>query len=437
MLDFRRFLSDELLACYTEQRDALRRYSPGVPVTTNFAFGAWVPVDYWAWAAEVDCVAIDSYPDGSGLEGHRQTAFAADLARSWSGGGSWLLMEQSANLVLTGDRMLSKDAGELARLSLSHIARGSRGALFFQWRASSGGAEMFHSSMVPHTGPDSRAFRAIVDLGGVLSRLSDVDTGRLRAEVAVLWDTPSWWALGGAGLPSTDLDYLAVVRGVHSALLGFGVTCDFARPGADLSGYRLVCVPALFVLTRESAEVLRRYVAGGGTLVVTYLTGVVDGEHRAFLGGYLGGLWDVLGVRVEEFRPLPAGTTATLSTGDIGREWSERLRTEGATATVRYPDGLPAVTRNRYGKGTAWYLSTDIPGILDRIATATGIVPGPGRDGLEVLRRVGDGASWLFAINHTDEVHEVPAHGTNVLTGAVVEKRLRLPPGGYAVIREQ
>jgi beta-galactosidase len=437
VLDFRRFLSDELLSCFIEQRDAVRRYSPGVPVTTNFALGDWVPVDNWAWAAEVDLVAIDCYPSQTGVDGHRQTAFAADLARSWAGGGTWLLMEQSANLVLTDRRMLSKDAGELTRLSLSHLARGSRGALFFQWRASSGGAEMFGSSMVPHAGPDSRAFRAIVELGGVLSRLSDVDTGRLRAEVAVLWDPPSWWALQGPGLPSDDHDYLAVVRGVHSALLGFGVSCDFARAGADLSGYRLVCVPSLFVLSRESAEVLRRYVAGGGTLVVTYLTGVVDGEHRAWLGGYLAGLWDVLGVRVEEFRPLPAGTTVSLSTGDIGREWSERLRTEGATVTVRYPDGLPAVTRNRYGNGTAWYLSTDIPGILDRIAAATGLVPGPGRDGLEVLRRVGDGTSWLFAINHTDEVHEVPAHGVDLLTGVRVEKRLRLAPGGYSVVREE
>jgi beta-galactosidase len=64
-LDFRRFLSDELLEAYREQRNVLRGFSPGVPITTNFVFGAWVPVDHWRWAREVDLVAIDHYPGRS------------------------------------------------------------------------------------------------------------------------------------------------------------------------------------------------------------------------------------------------------------------------------------------------------------------------------------------------------------------------------------
>ncbi|MFC7645091.1 beta-galactosidase [Streptosporangium lutulentum] len=61
-------------------------------------------------------------------------------------------MEQSV-VTYTGPRMVAKRPGEIARLSLSHIARGSRGAMFFQWRASRGGAELWHSGMVPHAAP--------------------------------------------------------------------------------------------------------------------------------------------------------------------------------------------------------------------------------------------------------------------------------------------
>jgi beta-galactosidase len=49
-LDFRRFCSDALLACYDLERDVLARVTPDVPVTTNF-MGLFEPLDYWAWAA--------------------------------------------------------------------------------------------------------------------------------------------------------------------------------------------------------------------------------------------------------------------------------------------------------------------------------------------------------------------------------------------------
>ena len=446
-LDFRRFASDELLSCFTEQRDVLRAHAPGVPVTTNFAFGAWVPVDNWAWAAEVDVVAIDCYPSASGVDGRRQTAFAADLARSWAGGGPWLLMEQAPNLVFAGGRMLAKGPAEMHRLTLSHVARGSLGAMFFQWRGSRGGAEMFHSAMVPHAGPDSRVFRGVVELGGVLARLSEVDGGRVAAGVAILWDPQCWWALQGPGLPSPDLDYLAAVRAVHAALYDAGVACDFAHPEADLSGYRLVLAPALFLVSDVARASIRGYVAGGGTLAAWYASGIVDAEHQVWPGGYPGALRAVLGVRVEEFQPLPPEVTVRLSTGDTGTQWSELVRLEGAAVEAAYAggelDGQPAVTRHRYGEGAGWYVSTRLSeaGLARFLGTVLStvdvapVVPGA-PPGVEVVRRSGDACGWLFAINHTDGAVELPATGHDLVSGARVAGTLRLAPGGYAVIRE-
>jgi beta-galactosidase GanA len=62
VLDWRRFCSDALLACFAAERDVLRRVTPDVPVTTNF-FGVRPELDLWAWAAEEDVVANDAYPD--------------------------------------------------------------------------------------------------------------------------------------------------------------------------------------------------------------------------------------------------------------------------------------------------------------------------------------------------------------------------------------
>src|SRR6185503_19984139 len=116
-LDYRRFTSDLLLDCFREQRDVLRAANPSVPITTNYVLGAWVPVEHWSWSAEVDIVAIDHYPlavDGGAEE---ETALAADTARGWAGGNSWLLMEQAPNHIYAGGRMHTKEAGRMARHS--------------------------------------------------------------------------------------------------------------------------------------------------------------------------------------------------------------------------------------------------------------------------------------------------------------------------------
>jgi beta-galactosidase len=445
LLDFRRFTSDELLACFREQRDQLHALAPDVPVTTNFVLGSWVPVDHRAWAEEVDVVSIDHYPaSADALQAEAETAFVADLARGWAGGRPWLLIEQAPNLIYTGGRMLAKEPGRMSRLSLSHVARGSRGVMFFQWRAPRGGAELFHSAMVPHAGACTRVFGEVRDLGAKLQRIAEADAGRVDASVAVLWDDQAGWALQGPGLPSPDVDYLANVRSVHAALWRAGITADVVAPDEDLSRYQLVLVPSLYLTSDESAKSIRSFVESGGSLVVWYLSGMVDQDNRIRLGGYPGAFRDLLGVRVEELHPTPE---VTLSNGDTGRLWSELVRLDGAETVAAYASGVlagqAAITCHRYGAGLAWYVSTQLDNdALDRFVasavTAAGIAPASGGavTGVEVVRRRTEESSWLFAINHTEEPYEIAATGRDLLTDRTIGGRLRLEPGAMAVLHE-
>ncbi|MEV0751190.1 beta-galactosidase [Streptosporangium sp. NPDC050280] len=483
-LDFRRFVSDAMLDHFREQKAILRELTPDVPITTNFVLGDWVPVNHRHWAAEVDLVAIDHYPS---TDPPAETAFAADLARGWassptyasargsieaaydpahdspgpthgtSGGRAhgpttakpWLLMEQAV-VTYTGPRMRAKRPGEITRLSLSHIARGSRGVMFFQWRASRGGAELWHGGMVPHAGPDSRIFREICDLGALLPTLEDACAAPVEAGAAILWDDEANWALQAPGLPSTELNYTEAVRQAHRVLYRHGVTADLVHPSADLSAYPLVLVPSLYLISDADADNLRRYVTDGGTLVVSYLSGIADEHARVRLGGYPGALRDLLGIRVEEFHPLPPDIALTLSapfsngsgprpanpvphqaetptrsrpgagtfaSGQVetGTFWSEHVHLEGAEALAVYTgphpplSGQPAITRRPYGSGTALYISTRLTDAT--YARLLGLSPTP----MELVRR-GD---WLFAVNHDDKEHEMDG--------------LRLPPGGFTV----
>ncbi|MEU8313834.1 beta-galactosidase [Micromonospora sp. NPDC048887] len=453
LLDFRRFWSDTLLSAYTEQRDLLRAANPQVPITTNYVLGDWVPVDHARWAREVDLVAVDHYPSATGRGAEEQTAFAADLARGWARHGAgkpapWLLMESAPNQLHTAGRMHTKEPGRMTRHSLAHVARGSAGVMFFQWRAPAGGAERFHSAVVSHAGADTRVFREATALGAALGRLTGTAPGRVEAAVAIGYDAASDWALRHPGMPRAGLDHCGEAAAAHRALWHAGVTADVVPPGTPLDGCRLLVLPALYLASDATVDWVRRHVDAGGHLLVTWLSGVADEHARVRLGGYPGAYRDLLGVRVEEFHPLADGERVPLTGGGTGRIWSETVHPAGAETVSAYAggvlDGRPAITRHRVGDAYAWYVSTrpdddTYRRLLTEAARLAGAVPTcPGAPpGVEAVRRHDGDGSLLYLLNHTDEPQRVPAAGVEMLTGEAVGSALTVAPGGVAVVREE
>ena len=447
LLDFRRFSSDELLDCYRAERDVLHRVTPGVPVTTNFMAPNFKDLDYWAWGAEMDFVSNDHYLRGQFDQPHVDLALGADMTRSLAGGAPWLLMEHSTSAVNWQPVNVAKVPGQLRRNSLSHVARGADGVMYFQWRAAKAGAEKFHSAMVPHAGTGTKVWDEVVELGRNLEAIAEVVGSRVEADVAILFDWNAWWAVEESCLPSAEVRYLDQARAMHTALWQAGVTCDLAHPEGDLSGYRLVLVPTLYLVTDAGAVNVEAFVAGGGAAVVTYFSGIVDQDEHIRLGGYPGAFRSMLGVRSEEFFPLVPGKQVALSDGTSGEVWSELMATDGAEAVVAYADGPlsggPAITRNSHGEGTAWYVTTRLPaaalsGFLAQVTAAAGVVPVADTvPGVEVVRRSnGAGASYLFAINHTGSAATVSGSGTDLLTGEDHVGQVAVAAGSVVVIRE-
>jgi beta-galactosidase len=453
LLDFHRFSSDELLGYYRAEEAVIRRHST-VPVTTNFMVTAHIRnLDYWSWAPAVDVIANDHYLDHRLADPTTELAFAADLTRGLAGGAGWMLMEQATSAVNWQPLNLAKAPGELTRNSLAHVARGAEAICFFQWRASQQGSEKFHSALVPHAGTDTVLWREVVQLGATLDRLDEIIGTRVVADAAILFSWEAWWAGDGESRPSQSVTYLEQVHAAYTALHRLGVTVDIVSPDADLSGYRLVVAPALYLVTDAQADNLTGFVAAGGSALVTFYSGIVDEDDRVRLGGYPGAFRDLLGVRVEEFVPLPPGTTVGLhaanglSAGATGTLWTERLHLAGAEAVAHYTDGalpgVPALTRNRHGDGTAWYLACapDPDTYREMLGTIAGhahvTAVGPAGDGLvEVIRRAGPDSSYRFIINHGDTDVEVSAAGVELVTGADVTRTLRVPAGAVRVLRE-
>ncbi|CAM5449154.1 MULTISPECIES: beta-galactosidase [Streptomyces] len=452
-LDYKRFADATIRENFRAERDILHRLSPGVPVTTNFmtALSQCDSMDYWAWGREVDLVTNDHYLITDGRRTHVNLAMAADLTRSVAGGAPWLLLEHSTSGVNWQPRNPAKAPGQMARNSLAHVARGSEGAMFFQWRQSRRGAEKFHSAMLPHGGTDTRVWREVVELGARVGALSEIRGTRTEADAAMLWDWQSWWAQNLAWRPSEDHDPRERADSFYEALYDRHLTVDFAHPEADLSGYPLVVAPALYLMTEAAGNNVREYVRDGGTLVVSYFSGIVDEHDAVHDGAYPGALRDVLGLTVEEFSPLLKDERVRLTgpdgselTGDV---WTEFLVPRGAETVWTYADGLtagrPAVTRHRLGRGTAWYVSTrldarGLDALIGWAADDARLAPRADlpRD-VEVVLRRGDSGTYLFAINHTagDTKVSLDTPGTELLTGERAAGRLAVPAGAVRVLR--
>jgi beta-galactosidase len=456
-LDFWRFSSDEVLATYRRERDLLHRITPSVPVTTNFmAMTHTRGMDYWSWAPEQDIVSNDHYLRGALERPEVELSWSADVSRNLaarSDGGSagpgtpWLLMEHSTSAVNWQPINRAKAPGQLARNSLAHLARGADGIAFFQWRASLGGAEKFHSALVPHAGTDTKIWREVVELGGLLGRLSEVRGTAVTARVAVVFDWQAQWASELGGHPTTLFDYDREGQEWYAALWDAGITVDVVPPDATLARYDVVVVPGLYSCTDVAADHIAEAARAGAQVLITYASGLVDEREQVRPGGYPGAFRELLGVSTEEFFPLGPDEVVHLDDGSTATVWTERTHLAGATALASYVDGPaaggPAVTRQAVGAGAAWYVATRVDAdakadLVRRVCEAAHVasvldVPA----GVEVVRRESERHSFLFVLNHLDEDLSIKVTGHDMLKDGPVTGDLTVGAGGFTVIRER
>ena len=180
------------------------------------------------------------------------------------------------------------------------------------------------------------------------------------------------------------------------------------------------------------ARNIAEFVRAGGTAVVTYFSGIVDENDHVRLGGYPGAFAELLGVRIEEFFPLRDAESVPLNAFGSGTLFSELGRGAGASVLAQYTTGpvagSPAVTRNAFGAGAAYYVGTNLEtdgldelleGILEEAELVAVADAGPD---VEVVRRSDGERSWLFVINHSDAQARLAVAGVELISGETVER---------------
>lgn len=429
-IDWRRFVTEQVALFCRHEIQAVKPYNPSLPATTNF-HGVFYDYDYWRLAQEVDFISWDSYPEWHQTRDQQDvasyTAFTFDLMRSLKPGLPFLLMESTPGTTNWQAISKLKKPGMHLLSAMQAVAHGSDSVQYFQWRKSRGSVEKLHGAVVDHVGHlNTRVGQDVKQVGAALEKLANVAGGDYRAEVAIVYDWDNRWAVNDAAGPrNAGIKFEETVQQHYQALWQQNIPVDIVSQQSDLSGYRMLIAPMLYMVNEAFAERVNQFVAAGGVFIATYWTGIVNPDDLCFTTGFPGPLREVLGIWSEEIDSLYDGQKNQLAI--TASDWSspvqeytckelcDLIHAETAEVLAVYQQdfyaGRPALTRNRYGKGQAYYLAARTEGAFLRdfyrtIANKHGIAactPMPVPEGVVATARHNAGLTYLFVQNYSDQ----------------------------------
>jgi beta-galactosidase len=321
---------------------------------------------------------------------------------------------------------------------------GGQALMAWTFNSHTGGEEQALFGLVDHDGTPSWKVGEFARIASEFKRVEKLGFPRyVRPEVAIAYSFESFIASHPNGPSSTTLKYFKPsysdqVQESFAPL--FRANMDAAIINVanhDLSRYKLVIVPADYLMDAASAKALRDYVSGGGTVLMTAFSAKVDEHAQWFETPLPGRLSDVFGLKTNEFYRVESALTFELDGKPIasGVRWYEVLEPSSATVVARFtntPEHSPAVTLNKFGKGNALYLATEskasaVGPVLNYIYRMVGLQPGPKTpDG--VYARVVDGRTLY--VNTTQREQRIPIEGrrTGIISGREYDGAVILGP---------
>ena len=345
--------------------------------------------------------------------------------------------------------------------SLQAVAHGADSVMYFQWRKSRGSFEKFHGAVVDHAGNEhARVFQDVADVGSMLGALDEVVGTAVPAETALIFDWENRWAMDDARGPRKPKGYEDACHAHYHAFWKRGIPVDVINMDCDFSSYRVIVAPMLYMVRPGVAERLEAFVEAGGTLVVTYLSGIVNESDLCFLGGFPGPLRRVLGIRVEEIDALYDGETNSvlpaegnalgLTRNYAARELCDLIHLETARALAAYGQdfyaGRPALTENQFGQGRAYYVAArldsnfqdDFTGALARQLNLPTPLDGKLPEGVSVQVRSDGAHEYVFLMNFLPAGSSVDLGNEDLedlIDGGTLRGRITLPGFGSKVLK--
>lgn len=359
-LDLRRFWSDVTISVLDDLERVRQRNVPNVPAISNL----WDTAgrrgfDYLSTFHKYVSYGAEGFYPGTPLD----VSVGALLVKGDLPDPTWF------NEFITGGGGNYGGPKGVIRM-WAYLALIDYGQAFLAWtfHTHRGGEEQALFGLLDHDGTPSWKYTEFERIASEFAKLRSLGFPRYRKpEVAIAYSFDSLMASHPPGPSNTarqyfTLDYTGQITAALQPFFEDNIDIAFVNVGHGTLDYKLLVIPADYVMDAVSAEAIRNYVRNGGTAIMTALSAKVDENNQWFDTPMPGRLSDVFGIRTEEFyrpaTPPEFGLNGKTEKANIGfYEVLEPLTAKVMAAFTNTPEKSPAITVNNYGKGRAIYLA--------------------------------------------------------------------------------
>ena len=343
------------------QSEIVKEYKrPDQFITHNFDF-AWRGISYGVQpginhqqASEAVTIAgCDIYhPSQDELTG-AEIAFGGDMIRTLKN-KNYFIIETEAQ----GFKEWTPYPKQLKLHALSHLASGANGHMYWNWFSIHNSFETYWKGVLGHELKPGIIFRYAKEIGELFAehgnRLADL---KKQNKVAIVTDNDSLTALDYFPM-DRKFDYNDVFRWMYDSLYEMNIECDIVDINAlDVSKYKMIVTPALYCISRENALKLRNFTEQGGILFSSFRSFYADTKASVYPEAHPYLLTDCFGI---SYSLITQAGSAKIR-GTAVEHYAELLENQGAEVLENYEhkywNDFGAVTRNAFGKGTAYYFA--------------------------------------------------------------------------------
>ncbi len=428
MLDFNRYASDSVVQHINWQAELIRKNCPDTEITTNVWFCRNMPNFYDEFRG-LDFISYDNYPTTRLPDNPAECyshAFHLDLMRGVKRSRFWIMEQLSGGLGCWAPMGRTPSPGMIKGYSLQAFAHGADTVVHFRWRTAAGGAEMHWHGLIDHSNVPGRRFEEFAELCEEAKTLKAVCNTEIRSDVAILYSPEDEYAFKIQ--PQTNgMYYMEQPMLLHSAFMKYGLNVDIISQKEDISCYKVVVAPEMYITYDAVAKKLEMFAENGGTVILTNRSGVKDEYNKCIMQQLPAVYRSLVGAYVEEYDPIGYDNASVRMTdGSVYkcRQWCDVIHPETAEVMAVYDSefykGKAAITRNRYGSGTAYYIGTVCEkSLYDRLAKEvlieSGLTYADGLpDNVEITTRTGDDITARFIFNNTAKVQHFVLDGEEI-----------------------
>jgi Beta-galactosidase len=423
ILDFRRFISDEVNQTLFKVLDILRLNAPNAQTNTN----AW----YYSWMKYFDYAPI-AYSGKMTRQGEGFYAGSSLIKDDGIAGASFGIVRiqyESTNPFWCSEfTTMTAVPNSCRKQAYASLMYGNQMICGWTWQSMHAGEEQYLEGLVDWDGIPNRKYDEYKKIATEFKKMGKFLPYKPQAEVGLAFSFPS--QIASYSFPE---QHEGQVGNCFNLFYKRNMDVRMLEISRSELKYKLLIVPGVAVMDPKSAQKIRDYVNNGGTVIMTGYSAFVDTTGQVFSTTRPGLLNDVFGIRLGEFEEtenMNELSKIAYKGKRIRVDYNGKsIETESPRYDIIEPKGAevlanitsldkdyPVITSNKFGKGKAIYIGLPVREevlnpLLDDLINELSIKKGPNVPQGVMARQIDK--NHVLYLNMSGESKVIPVKGNS------------------------